>query len=96
MNALEFLDFPADHFVNSPAVRYFLPIIPTTEETFFDTLTACGIFDIRTAVEIGQAAVDKARDRFKNNATEQLDQFSTEMVIGEHIEAVMSNHDHAR
>jgi hypothetical protein len=98
MDDLEFPDYPADHFVNSPGVRFFLPVIRTAEGTFFDALTACGTFQVRASVENARNAINAARARIQAapNGVEQLDQFTTEMVLGEHIEAVMSNHDHAR
>jgi hypothetical protein len=98
MDALAYPDYPADHFVNSPGVRFFLPIIRTAEVNFFDTLTACGTFQVRVSVEAARNAVAAARARIQAapNGVERIDQFATEMVLGEHIEAVMSQHDHAR
>lgn len=98
MNDLEYSDYPADHFVNSRAVRFFLPVVRTAEAVFFDALTACGTFAVRASVVNARNAIDAARVRIAGapNGVEQLDQFNTEIVLGEHIEAVMSNHDHAR
>jgi hypothetical protein len=98
MDDLEFPDYPSDHFVNSPGVRFFLPVIRTAETNFFDTLMACGTFHVRLSVENARNAINGARARIQGagTAVERLDQFSTEMVLGEHIEAVMSDHDHAR
>jgi hypothetical protein len=98
MGDLAFPGYPADHFVNSRGVRFFLPVIRTAENTFFDTLTACGTFQVRASVENARNAINAARQRIQAapNQVERLDQFATEMVLGEHIEAVMSNHDHAR
>ncbi len=95
LDALIFPDFPADHFVNSPAVRFFLPIIRSAETTLLDTLTDTGSFLLRNHVENTVRRIDAVRDRLAANGPDQLDRFSTEMVIGEHIEAVMSEHDHA-
>jgi hypothetical protein len=98
MDDLAFPDYPADHFVNSMGVRFFLPVIQTAEGDFLDVLTACGTFQVRASVDNARNAINAARQRIQNapNQVERLDQFSTEMVLGEHIEAVMSNHDHAR
>jgi len=90
---LPYPDFPADHFVNSPAVRAFLPVIRTAEDNFFDALAACGSFETATAVKAARDRIATQRDALIANP-QVLDQFTTEMVIGEHIEAVMSTHDH--
>lgn len=94
LNALEYPDFPPDHFVNSLAVRFFLPIIHTAEEVFFDALEACGTPQVRASVQQARDNIDAERTRLQTDGPDELDRFSTEMVIGKHIEAVMSNHDH--
>jgi hypothetical protein len=95
LNALAFPDFPPDHFTNSLAVRFFLPIVKVAEETLFDALEACGSFQVRASVQHARDMIDAERTRLANDGPDRLDQFSTEMVIGEHIEAVMSHHDMA-
>jgi hypothetical protein len=37
--------------------------------------------------------VNAVRNRLQQNGPDQIDQFATELVIGEHIEAVMSAHE---
>jgi hypothetical protein len=96
MDSLAFPDYPADHFVNSPGVRFFLPVIHVAENTLFDTLAACGTFQARASVVNAQNAIAAERARLQGNGPDQLDRFATEMVLGEHIEAVMSHHDQAR
>jgi hypothetical protein len=93
LDTLAFPDFEADHFVNTLWVRVFLPIVRADEGTFFDALTACGSFQVRASVDVALNQVNAIRARLKNNGPDQIDQFSSEMVIGEHVEAVMSNHE---
>ena len=90
MNALDFPDFAADHFVNSLGVRLFLPINRGAESTLFDTLTTCGTFQIQQSVANALDQVNVIRDHLPQDGPDQIDQFSTEMVIGDHIEGVMS------
>jgi hypothetical protein len=95
LDALAFPDFPPDHFTNSLAVRFFLPVIRTAEDTLFDVLEACGTFQVRASVQNARNRIAAERTRLTNNGPDVLDQFSTEMTIGQHIEAVMSEHDMA-
>lgn len=90
LDALAYPDFEADHFVNSLWVRLFLPINKGAETNFFDALTACGTFQVRASVTAALNHVDAIRTRLQQNGPDQIDQFTTEMIIGDHIEAVMS------
>jgi hypothetical protein len=93
---LAFPDYPPDHFTNSLAVRFFLPIIKTAEDNLFDALMACGSFQVRQSVENARNRIDNERTRLENDGPDLLDEFSTEMIIGEHIEAVLSDYDMAK
>lgn len=89
------IEYPTDHFLNSPAVRFTLPILRRSEDAFFQAL-ADGANDYHEASsnkvqdfvgnyreKIEQWKVDDAKELI-------LDKFSREMVLGRHLEAVLS------
>jgi hypothetical protein len=103
LNALYYQDLAPDHFLNSPAARLFLPIKRNAEETFLKTLEQ--MVDEKTTIVAdgtlyGQAkkileSVENYRKEIKRLQEEDpegltLDEFDTEMVIGQHLEAVLS------
>jgi hypothetical protein len=95
MDKLYMSDFPADHFVNSRAVRFFLPVVHTAEGVFFDALNECGTFQVQASVAHARDRIAAERNRLGEDGPDQLDRFNTDMVLGDHIEPVMSTHDHA-
>jgi len=93
MDLLAYPDFEADHFVNSIWVRLFLPVNNNAEQVFFDALTACGTFQTRASVTQALTQVNATRQRLQANGPDLIDTFTTQMVIGDHIEAVMSHRE---
>jgi hypothetical protein len=96
IDSLLYPDFPPDHFMNSPAVRFFLPVIRTAEDVLFDVLAEFGSFFTRQGVENARDRIKNMRDDINNNGPTELDTFDSKLTIGEHIEGVMSNHDLVR
>jgi hypothetical protein len=93
IGSLLYPDFPPDHFMNSPAVRYFLPVIRTAEDILFDVLKEIGSFFTKQSVENARNRINAMRDNLNRNGPSQLDEYESSLTIGEHIEGVMSNHD---
>lgn len=91
MNSLFYPDFPPDHFMDSPEVRFFLPIIKNAERILIDTLKTYGNLFVSTSAEYALTKIEALRNEVKNGA--KLDEFDQEVVVGDHIEAVMSNHE---
>jgi hypothetical protein len=93
VDSLLYADFPPDHVMNSPAVRFFLPVIKSAEEILFDVLIECGSFFTRASVESARNKIDDMRNSLESGGPTELDKFESSLVIGEHVEGVMSNHD---
>lgn len=93
LDALSYPEFPADHLTNASGVRLFLPVHKGAETNFFDVLSAVGTAAVRASAEAALNHITAIRAGLAANGSTTLDQFTTAMTIGEHIEAVMSNHD---
>lgn len=93
MNALAYPDFEADHFVNSLWVRLFLPIPKTCEQNLQDVFAAFGTAQAQGSIAQAISRIDATRNRLAQNGPDRLDSFSTELVIGEHVEGVLSDHE---
>lgn len=91
--SLPYPEFPPDHFVNANSVRLFLPIVKTAETVFFDALAACGTFATRTSVESVQEKIDAYRAKLIASGPSTIDSYTAELVVGEHIEGVLSTYD---
>ncbi|WP_411280753.1 hypothetical protein [Gemmatimonas sp.] len=88
-------ELPPDHFMNTPGARFFLPIQAGAEELFFSTLQQTGhdYSDQSAATFRPQLADYRAQiATWKANDAPELvfDSYLTEMVIGHHLEAVVS------
>jgi hypothetical protein len=95
MNMLPYRHLAADHFMNCPAIRFFLPIRKATESLFFETIKAGGITYHQRSADIIRQHLKVNRDKivdWTNNdpAKLVLDEFDTEITIGRHFEAVLS------
>lgn len=93
MNNLIYPDYPPGHFMNSPGIRLFLPVIRSAEDVFLDTMQECGTVFFRNSVNSARTKIDDFRQRLRNRTDKKIDEFDTEMVIGDHVEAVLSNYD---
>jgi hypothetical protein len=94
MANLHYPEFPPDHFMNSPAVRIFLPVNRRSEDILLDTLEECGNFLMRNSVEDIREKINEKRTELEENGPELLDEFDTQVVIGDHLEAVLSKYEH--
>jgi hypothetical protein len=101
---LPYPEFLPDHFLNSPAARLFLPINREAEEIFFETLCQSG--DQATAADARaiKLRLKQCRNRIDTLSTGTkeekaklvLDAYDTEIVIGKHLEAVVSRFEFSR
>lgn len=104
LETLFYKDLLPDHFLNSPSVRLFLPIKRSAEKSFFEILkqmnqemqkfegespdfyaTAQKICD---SVENYRSEIEKRKKLDSSQLV--LDSFDTEIMIGHHLEAVLS------
>lgn len=89
------------HFLNVDAVRFFLPIHRGSEDAFFEAVSNGVEADWKALFErvndyINQqrTIVEELKERGNADDLEQLtlDQYDSELVLGRHLEAVLSNH----
>jgi hypothetical protein len=100
MADLPFRELPPDHFMNTPGARFFLPIQKGAEKLFFDTLERTGHDYYNDSAATIREQLNDFREQIEewteNDAPELvLDTFTTEMVIGHHLEAVLSETEFA-
>ncbi len=107
LQTLIYPDLPPDHFLNSPSARLFLPIKRSAEKSFFEILAQ--IDDkilspgtdfyytakrIRDSVENYRSEIERRRSLDPSQLV--LDNFDTEIVIGRHLEAVLSHFEFSK
>ena len=92
MSALYRPELPPDHFLNSTKVTLFLPILQKSEKIFGDTYNLLTLTSMPNNTVLEYIRV--RRTELRENP-DLLDKIKSEMIIGDHIESVMSNHDHA-
>lgn len=100
MNAMAYPQLPPSHFMNALGIRFILPIHRSAESTFFDALqTGAGTYfstaalAVRTYVDGYRTVVEEAKAAEPDKLV--LDSFKSEMVLGRHLEAVLSEHPFA-
>ena len=93
MNDLIYTDFAPDHFMNSPGARLFLPVRLSAETVFLDTLQECGTAAFRASLAVALNEIDALRQRLLAQQDNVIQEFDDEFVIGDHLEAVVSNYD---
>lgn len=98
MDQLPFRHLAPDHFMNCPGIRFFLPIYKSAEKNFFDAFASGGMtYHENSAQKVRDYLVDyrgKISDWKQNNPTKLvMDEFDTEIIIGHHLEAMMSTFD---
>lgn len=81
------------HFLNVQAVRFFLPINVGAESVFFDTMRKVVDPAWRSLFTTVEDYLADQRDQFRELAGEppELDHYDAELVLGRHLEAVLSN-----
>lgn len=94
---LPYPEYSRSHFMNSSRIRFILPIKRTAEVAFFEALGKNGNNYYRSSANKVREFTDKYRDRvevLKNTSSNTLilDDYTREIVIGRHLEAVMSKH----
>jgi hypothetical protein len=95
MADLSFRDLAPDHFMNAPGTRFFLPIQKGAEALFFETLRKTGHDYFADSVRDIRDQLKEYRDQITAWTAADakqlvLDEFKTEIVIGHHLEAVVS------
>ncbi len=100
MNALAFPHLPPSHFMNAQGVRFLLPVLRSAETAFFDALErGAGSYhqsaaqSVRTFIDGYRTRVDELKVADPNALI--LDSYRSEMVLGRHLEAVLSQHPFA-
>ncbi len=104
LETLFYKDLLPDHFLNSPSVRLFLPIKRSAEKSFFEILKQMNqemqkfegespdfyttAQKIRDSVESYRSEIEKRKNLDSSQLV--LDSFDTEIMIGHHLEAVLS------
>ena len=95
---LIFKHLAPDHFMNCPGIRFFLPIHQNALDLFFDTLNKAGYSAYTSNAKKVRKHLEAIQDKitaWKANDPDKLrlDQFNTEIMIGKHLEAVLSQYD---
>jgi hypothetical protein len=92
---------PPSHFMNAQGIRFILPILRSAETAFFEALeTGAGTYHSSAATTVREFVGDY-RDRVEALKEDDpddllvLDAYTSEMVLGRHLEAVMSAHPFA-
>ncbi len=89
------------HFLNADAVRFFLPIHEHSESSFFEAVNNTvdeqwrDMFDeVKDYIDQQRELVGQMRNRMNENDVRQLtlDEYNSEIVLGRHLESVLSNH----
>lgn len=89
------------HFLNVNAVRFFLPIHEGSEDAFFEAVGNATddewneLFDrVKTYINGQREVVGLMHERMSEEDARQLtlDQYDSELILGRHLESVLSNH----
>jgi hypothetical protein len=100
MNAMAYSHLPPSHFMNAQGIRFILPVHRAAEAAFFDALQGgAGSYFQEAATKV-RAYVDGYRtivEEAKANEPDKLvlDKYTSEIVLGRHLEAVLSEHPFA-
>lgn len=81
------------HFLNVKGVRFFLPINTNAEAIFFDTMRNVVDSNWRSLFDTVQKYIKSQRDELKKLSEDQrlIDSYDSEIILGRHLEAVLSN-----
>ena len=99
-NNIPFAEYSRSHFMNAPGIRFILPIIRSAQDVFFETIRRNGNNFYESAITEVQEYTTGYRTRLEELKTTNselliLDKYTREIVIGRHLEAVLSNHPFA-
>lgn len=101
IDSLAFPHLPPSHFMNAVGIRFILPVLRSAETAFFDALgTGAGTYHQIAAAKV-RGFVDNYRNRvdeLKESDPDDdlvLDAYKSELVLGRHLEAVLSEHPFA-
>ena len=85
------------HFLNVQAVRFFLPINVGAEAIFFDTMRNVVDPNWRSLFDTVEQYITDQRKKFKElpEAKRLIDSYDSELILGRHLEAVLSNKEFA-
>lgn len=80
------------HFLNVQAVRFFLPLHPGAEEIFFETMRNAVDPTWRDLFDTVEKYIEDQRTAFTELQEDELllDSYDSELVLGRHLEAVLS------
>lgn len=94
--AMPYPEYPTDHFMNTPGVRFTLPIHRASEDAFFRAIDEAAINYYQDSAETVRGFVGDYRETLEDLKANDpsalvVDDYSREMVLGYHLEAVLSN-----
>ena len=100
LRRLPFPHLPPSHFMNAVGVRFTLPVLASAEDGFFDALESGAGSYHREAANTVRQTVDNYRAEVERLKREDpsgliLDHYSSQLVLGRHLEAVLSHHPFA-
>lgn len=97
---LLFKHLPPAHFMNCPGIRFFLPLYDRAADTLFDVIQRGGTAYFRGSATKVKGFLAQYKARLAQYAAgpngRMLDEFTTEIQIGRHLEAVLSQYDFTR
>lgn len=100
MRAMAYPHLAPSHFMNAQGIRFILPLHRSAETAFFDALQGgAGNYFAQAAAKV-RSYVDGYRkivEEAKRSEPDKLvlDAYSSELVLGRHLEAVLSEHPFA-
>lgn len=97
---LPYPEFGRAHFMNSSGIRFILPILRGAEDAFFEAIGKNGNDYYKSSAEKVRGFTDAYRSRVEELKEIDpkaliLDDYTREIVIGRHLEAVLSKHPFA-
>lgn len=83
------------HFLNVKGLRFFLVINTGTEKIFFDTMKNVVNSQWKELFTTVERYINDQRDAFNTlgNKAREIDSYDSELILGRHLEAVLSNHE---
>lgn len=81
------------HFLNIPSVRFFMTLKKDAEGVFFDTMRKVVDPNWRSLFDKVEKYIKQQRNLFNSSpdSAKLLDSYDSEIVLGRHLEAVLSN-----
>lgn len=93
VNSLYANELSPYHFLNVNAVRFFLALKPDAEAVFFDTMRKVVDTNWRALFDKVEKYISSQRTKFNAlpDDKKRLDTYNSELILGRHLEAVLSN-----